>query len=255
MSAPAATTEKRVAADREPLFVCRELSRTYGSGEHGVVAVHGANCQIQPLDRIALTGPSGSGKSTLLHLMAGLEEPTGGELSWPGLGGDPRLRRDLVGVVFQAPSLIEALDVAENVELPLLLAAASAQRRSGSRPGIPGDEQHARSRALAALDALQLGGLANKLPEELSGGQAQRVAVARVLAGEPRLVLADEPTGQLDHVTGSLVIDVLLAAADQLGAALVVATHDPAIAARLNREWTMADGRLAATDSSGEGSS
>ncbi|MDQ1657875.1 MAG: putative transport system ATP-binding protein [Cryptosporangiaceae bacterium] len=252
MRAPAAAVRKRVADEREPLFVCRDLSRGYGSGEHAVLAVDGANCQIRPLDRIALTGPSGSGKSTLLHLMAGLEHPASGELSWPGLGGDPRLRRDLVGVVFQAPSLIDALDVAENVELPLLLAAASAQRRSGARPGIPAGERDARARALAALGALQLGGLANKLPEELSGGQSQRVAVARVLAGEPRLVLADEPTGQLDHVTGSLVIDVLLAAADQLGAALVVATHDPAVARRLSSEWTMADGRLVTGEPSEE---
>jgi putative ABC transport system ATP-binding protein len=213
-----------------PVFRCAQLARSYGSGARTVVAVHGATCAVRPGARIALTGPSGSGKSTLLHLMAGLERPTTGELSWPGLGGDPRRQRDLVGVVFQAPSLLEPLDVAENTELPLLLA------------GVDADE--ARRRALAALTTLHIDDLARRLPEELSGGQAQRVAVARVLAGRPRLILADEPTGQLDHDTADVVVEALVAAAYRIGAALVVATHDPAIAARLDHEWAVAGGRL-----------
>jgi putative ABC transport system ATP-binding protein len=247
MSTDAAPAAAKPGTGPEPLFTCHDLSRTYGTGQGSVVALHGASCRIQPGDRIAITGPSGSGKSTLVHLIAGLEQPTTGELSWPGLGGDPRLRRDLVGVVFQAPSLLDPLDVIENVELPLLLSAASAHRLSGSRPVAPG-QPDTRERALAALGALKLADLAAKLPEELSGGQAQRVAVARVLAGEPRLVLADEPTGQLDRANATIVIDALLATAAITNAGLVVATHDGRVASRLARRWTMTDGRLSEGD-------
>jgi ABC-type lipoprotein export system ATPase subunit len=215
------------------VFSCHDLSRTYGSGRGTVVAVHGATCEIPPGARIALVGPSGSGKSTLLHLMAGLDRPTSGTREWPALGGDPTRTPWLVGVVFQAPSLLLPLDVVENVELPLLLAGT--------------DRAEARERALAALAELDLAELARMLPEELSGGQAQRVAVARVLAGRPRLILADEPTGQLDHETGAHVLDVMLHAADALGAAVVVSTHDPAVADLLDTRWTVADGRLSTT--------
>jgi ABC-type lipoprotein export system ATPase subunit len=217
-----------------PLFRCEDLSRTYGSGRNTVVAVHGARCAVLPGSRTALIGPSGSGKSTLLHLMAGLEQPTSGERSWPGLGGDPTTSPWLIGVVFQAPSLLLPLDVVENVELPLLLAGT--------------DRAEARERAHTSLADLALADLGPKLPEELSGGQAQRVAVARVLAGRPRLILADEPTGQLDHETGAHVLDVMLHAADRLGAAVVVSTHDPAVAALLDTRWAVADGRLSTSE-------
>ncbi|MFF0217616.1 ABC transporter ATP-binding protein [Streptomyces vinaceus] len=211
------------------LVSCRAASRTYGAGPTAVVAVHGASCEIRTGERIAITGPSGSGKSTLLHLLAGLERPTSGRVAWPGLAeGVPG--PNTVGVVFQGPSLIPALDVAENTSLPLVLA------------GQP--EPSARRRALDCLALVDAAHLADKLPEELSGGQAQRVAVARVLAAAPRLILADEPTGQLDRVTGRRVIDVLLATAEALGAGLVVATHDPRVARRLSRQWSMHDGRL-----------
>ncbi|MET7683613.1 ATP-binding cassette domain-containing protein [Streptomyces sp. NPDC005423] len=212
----------------ETLVRCQDAARTYGSGPAAVVAVHGATCQVRAGDRIAITGPSGSGKSTLLHLMAALEQPTAGEVTWPGLTGGAVAGQ--VGVVFQGPSLIPALDVAENAALPLVLA------------GVP--EERARRRALESLALVAAGDLADKLPEELSGGQAQRVAIARVLALRPRLVLADEPTGQLDRATGQHIIDVLLTTADEIGAALVVTTHDPAIAQRLGEQWAMHEGRL-----------
>ncbi|MFG2666706.1 ABC transporter ATP-binding protein [Streptomyces sp. NPDC048387] len=212
----------------EVLVRCEAAARTYGTGANAVVAVHGATCEIRTGDRIAIAGPSGSGKSTLLHLLAGLEEPTTGQVTWPGQAGKPR--PDTVGVVFQGPSLIPALDVVENTALPLVLC------------GQP--EPSARRRALDCLALVAAAHLADKLPEELSGGQAQRVAVARVLAAAPRLILADEPTGQLDRATGRHVIDVLLAAADTLGAGLVVTTHDPRVAGRLSRQWSMRDGRL-----------
>ncbi|MBD0737217.1 ABC transporter ATP-binding protein [Streptomyces sp. CBMA29] len=214
---------------RELLARCEDAARTYGRGPAAVVAVHGADCQVLSGDRIAVTGPSGSGKSTLLHLLAGLERPTSGRVSWPGLGDAADTARR-IGVVFQGPSLIPALDVAENAELPLVLA------------GLP--QEQARHRAMEALLLVGAAGLAAKLPEELSGGQAQRVAVARVLALRPRLILADEPTGQLDRASGQHVVDVLLAAADGIGAAVVITTHDPAVARRLNSQWAMHEGRL-----------
>ena len=208
------------------------MSRVYGKGPAAVVAVHGTSCVVPAGARIALIGASGSGKSTLLHLFAGLEQPTVGTITWPGLADGTVGQAPQVGVVFQGPSLIPALDVAENTALPVLLA------------GGPDPDR----RALDALRAVGVADLAGKLPEELSGGQAQRVAVARVLAQQPRLVLADEPTGQLDRATGHHVLDVLLAAAARLGAALVVATHDPAVADRLNSHWFMHDGRLRTGD-------
>jgi ABC-type lipoprotein export system ATPase subunit len=206
------------------------LARTFGRGPAAVVAVHGATCEIHPGARLALTGPSGSGKSTLLHLLAGLDEPTAGTITWPALGERRRLRPGPVGVVFQGPSLLPPLDVAENVALPLLLAGRN--------------EGEAAAAAQEAMRRLELDHLAAALPDELSGGQAQRVAVARVLAGRPRLILADEPTGQLDHHHGATVIDALLEVAADSGAALVVATHDPRVADRFPHRWSMSDGRL-----------
>ncbi|MET7764039.1 ABC transporter ATP-binding protein [Streptomyces sp. NPDC005393] len=223
------------APSTEVLIRCRDAARTYGQGENAVVAVHGATCQVRAGDRIAIMGPSGSGKSTLLHLMAGLEQPTSGDIGWPGIGRRATARD--VGVVFQSPSLIPALDVAENAALPLVLAGTA--------------EAEAGPRALSALEAVGVADLADKLPEELSGGQAQRVAVARVLALGPRVVLADEPTGQLDRATGRQVVDVLLNAASVLGAALVVTTHDPTVGERLAERWPMHEGRLAAPIPSG----
>ncbi|MCU1497622.1 MAG: hypothetical protein JWM47_1575 [Acidimicrobiales bacterium] len=206
------------------------VARTFGAGPAAVVAVHDIDCEIHPGVRVALVGPSGSGKTTLLHLLAGLDEPTTGTIEWPAIGTVDRLRPGPVAVVFQAPSLMPPLDVLENVALPLLLAGV--------------DRGEATTRAGEALDRLNLADLASKLPEELSGGQAQRVAVARVLAGRPVLILADEPTGQLDHVSGAAVIDALVTAADHTDAALVVNTHDPAVAARLDLRWSMVDGAL-----------
>ena len=209
---------------------CEQVARTYGSGPGAVVAVHGADCEIHAGQQVALVGPSGSGKSTLLHLLAGLDEPTTGTVSWPALGDRTCLRPGPVAVVFQGPSLLAPLDVAENVALPLVLAGTS--------------EPDALDAAHRALERLGLDGLAAKLPEELSGGQAQRVAVARALAGRPSLILADEPTGQLDHANAAFVVDALLDTAAHLGAALVVTTHDPLVAARLPHQWRMTGGRL-----------
>jgi len=214
----------------ENLVVCTDASRTFGSGRSAVVAVHGTTSNVCPGARIAIAGPSGSGKSTLLHLMAGLELPTCGQVTWPSFSTNAAERARDIGVVFQSPSLVPALDVAENTALPLVLAGVH--------------EQECRDRVAEALELVGVSNLAGKLPEELSGGQAQRVAVARVLAQRPRLVLADEPTGQLDRATGQHLMDVLLAATARVGAALVVSTHDRAVAERLDTHWTMHEGRL-----------
>jgi ABC-type lipoprotein export system ATPase subunit len=223
MIAPSGTLE---------LVRCTDLTRTYGSGAGEVRALRGVSCTLQPGTQVALTGPSGSGKTTLLHVLAGLDTPTGGMIAWPGLDGSPEGRPGLVGMVFQGPSLLPPLDVTENIALPLLFAGFT--------------ETQARDRALAALHDVGLDELAARLPEELSGGQAQRVAVARALAVRPRLIIADEPTGQLDSAHAAQVIGLLLDAATVLGAALVLSTHDLTIAKRLPEHWRMADGLMVA---------
>jgi ABC-type lipoprotein export system ATPase subunit len=207
-----------------------QVARSFGTGPAANVAVHDVNCSVHPGERIALMGPSGSGKTTLVHLLAGLDRPTTGIVDWPGIGTIDRLRPGPVAVVFQAPSLLPPLNVVENVALPLLLGGMG--------------RHDADADARSALSRLGLDDLADKLPEELSGGQAQRVAIARVIAGSPQLIFADEPTGQLDHRSGAGVIDALVAAAHHTGAALVVNTHDPAIAERLDIHWSMANGTL-----------
>jgi ABC-type lipoprotein export system ATPase subunit len=218
------------ATATEPLVRCEGAARTYGAGPTATVALQPADCTVAPHARLALVGPSGSGKSTLLHLMAGLDEPTLGSVTWPAIGGRDALRPGAVAVIFQGPSLLPPLTIEENVALPLVLAGAT--------------DADAHVAARRALERLDLADLAGKLPEEVSGGQAQRAAVARALAGEPRLILADEPTGQLDRANGAAVIDVLLAAAEHAGAGLVISTHDLTVAERLPEIWELHSGRL-----------
>ena len=217
-----------------PLVRCSAAGRRYGEGATATIALEPSDCAVQAGDRVALVGPSGSGKSTLLHLMAGLDQPTSGSVEWPAIGDRDALRPGPVAVIFQGPSLLAPLTIEENVALPLVLDGAS--------------DADAHGRAAAALARLGLADLSDKLPEEVSGGQSQRAAVARALAGRPRLILADEPTGQLDRDSGRAVIDVLIAAADHSGAALVVSTHDPVVAERLPTRWAMHSGRLTTPD-------
>jgi putative ABC transport system ATP-binding protein/lipoprotein-releasing system ATP-binding protein len=214
----------------DPLIRCVGVGRTYGAGRAATVALQPTDCEVAPEARLALVGPSGSGKSTLLHLMAGLDTPTVGRVEWPAIGGLGDLRPGRVAVIFQGPSLLPALSVIENVGLPLVLDGET--------------DADAHLRARAALNVLGLGELSEKLPEEISGGQAQRVAIARALVGSPQLILADEPTGQLDRVSAAAVVDVLLHAADHAAAGIVVATHDPLVAERLEQRWEMHSGRL-----------
>jgi ABC-type lipoprotein export system ATPase subunit len=212
------------------LVVCDGAGRSHGGGRTATIALQPTSCRLEAGARVAIAGPSGSGKSTLLHLMAGLDAPTVGRVTWPAIGDRTALRPGPVAVVFQAPSLLAPLTITENVALPLILAGARDH-----------DAREAAGRALARLG---LEGLGERLPEEISGGQAQRVAVARALAGRPRVILADEPTGQLDRANAAAVLGVLLEAADEAGAALAVATHDPDVAGGLAEHWTMRDGRL-----------
>ncbi|GBE00110.1 lipoprotein-releasing system ATP-binding protein LolD [bacterium BMS3Abin07] len=208
----------------------KNAGRTYLQGKTTVEALESATCEVVPGDRIAVVGPSGSGKSTLLHLMGGLDTPTKGSIIWPALGGKEDLRPGNVGFVFQTVSLIASLTALENVELPLLLSQVKPSE--------------ARTVAFTTLENIGLGPIADKLPEELSGGQAQRVSVARALASRPKLILADEPTGQLDHPTAQHLFDVLLASLEFSDIALVVATHDSAVAGRMNTVWHIEHGRL-----------
>jgi putative ABC transport system ATP-binding protein/lipoprotein-releasing system ATP-binding protein len=164
--------------------------------------------------------------------MAGLDDPTVGVVSWPAIGTRDELRPGRVAVVFQGPSLLPPLTVLENVSLPLVIGGMS--------------DADARGVAHDALRTLDLDELADKLPEEISGGQAQRVAVARALAGAPSLILADEPTGQLDRANGAAVVAVLLAAGEHAGSALVVSTHDLSVASRLPERWEMHSGEIRA---------
>lgn len=207
-----------------------DVSRVYGENGSRVVALEHATCRVVRGDRIALVGPSGSGKSTLLHILAGLDEPTSGTVSWPALGSIGALRPSKVSFVFQTESLLAPLTVLENIEVPCLL--------SGS------DSDAARSDASRLLEDLDLAAIADKLPEEISGGQAQRAAVARSLITRPALILADEPTGQLDHATARHLLDLLARRLEGSDAALVIATHDPFVAGRMKTQWKMEHGVL-----------
>jgi ABC-type lipoprotein export system ATPase subunit len=216
------------------LLSARGLRREYGRGAGLVRAVDGIDLDVAAGEALAVMGPSGCGKSTLLHLLGGLDRPAAGEIWLAGQRVDrlseralARLRRDAVGFVFQAFHLMDELTAAENVELPALLAGRSARA--------------ARRRALDLLERVGLADQAGHLPSALSGGQRQRVAVARALANEPLLVLADEPTGNLDS-TATLDVLRLLESLRTAGQTLVVVTHDARIAATADRLISMRDG-------------
>jgi putative ABC transport system ATP-binding protein len=212
------------------------LSKTYGAGAATVRAVDDLSMQVRTGETVSVMGPSGCGKSTLLYLLGGLERATAGEIYLAGERIDrlsetrsARLRRRAIGFVFQAFHLVDELTAAENVELPALLAGASPRT--------------ARQRAGQLLDQVGLTDRAGHLPRHLSGGQKQRVAVARALANQPLLVLADEPTGNLDSAATSDVLR-LFAQLRTAGLTLIVVTHDSRVAATADRLMTMRDGAL-----------
>jgi len=218
------------------LLSARGLCKEYGKGDALVRAVDDVDLDVAVGETVAIMGPSGCGKSTLLHLLGGLDRPTRGEIELAGsrvgqLGERAlaRLRRDAVGFVFQAFHLMDELTAAENVELPALLAGRSPRA--------------ARRRALELLDRTGLADRARFLPSALSGGQRQRVAIARALANDPAIVLADEPTGNLDSAA---TLDVLRLFDDlhRAGQTLVIVTHDSRIAATADRLISMRDGEF-----------
>ncbi len=213
----------------EPLLVVTGAGKSYGAGSARVAALTNITCSVHRGDCIALVGPSGSGKSTLLDLMAGLQQPSDGIVAWPGLASGQPLRPRQIGVVFQTPSLLPSLTAIENVRLPLDIAGLGAVAGMDPRN---------------ALDRLGLLNLAETMPDQMSGGQMQRVALARALVCRPALLLADEPTGQLDSDTARRVFDALLETVAGTGIALVVATHDPVVASRLDQTWFIRAGRL-----------
>ena len=219
------------SAIAEACVEAHDLCKRYRVGDTTVAALVSATCRVEPGDRIAVIGPSGSGKSTLLQLLGGLEEPTAGRICWPRLGPRETLRPAKIAYIFQNQSLLPALSAVENVELPLLLRDAGPET--------------ARRKALETLRRFDLVELAAKLPESLSGGQAQRVAAARAIAGAPALILADEPTGQLDRAGADRLLDLLLGEL-RPDDALVVATHDVRVTARMKTAWHMQHGTLLA---------
>ncbi|GLZ07125.1 ABC transporter ATP-binding protein [Actinomadura sp. NBRC 104412] len=217
-----------------PVLRARGLRKEYGKGEGLVRAVDGVDLDIGAGETVAVMGPSGCGKSTLLHLLGGLDRPSGGEVSLNGRRIDDlgeralaRMRRTDVGFVFQAFHLMEELTAIENVELAALLAGRAPRA--------------ARRRAEELLEQVGLADRARFLPSALSGGQRQRVAIARALSNEPSVVLADEPTGNLDSAA-TLDVLQLFESLHQSGQTLVVVTHDARIAATTDRMISMRDG-------------
>ena len=222
------------AAGDAPVLRARGLRREYGRDAALVRAVDGVDLDVAPGETLAVMGPSGCGKSTLLYLLGGLDRPTAGEvwLAGQSLGrmserGLARLRREAVGFVFQAFHLMDELTAVENVELPALLAGRSPRA--------------ARRRATELLERTGLADRAGFLPTALSGGQRQRVAIARALANEPLVVLADEPTGNLDS-QATLEVLRLFDSLHTAGQTLVIVTHDSRVAATADRMISMRDG-------------
>jgi putative ABC transport system ATP-binding protein len=220
-----------------PLVALDDIRLTLASAAGPVDILRGISLTIAAGETVALLGPSGSGKSSLLMVLAGLERPSGGQVRLAGRDltaldedGLARLRRHHVGIVFQSFHLIPTMNALENVAIPLELA--------GDRDAV--------TAAGAALARVGLGHRLAHYPGQLSGGEQQRVAIARAFAAGPQLLLADEPTGNLDGETGRAVMDCLFAEHARLGTALLLITHDAELAARCGREIVLADGRVVA---------
>jgi len=216
-----------------------EVGKDYELGSSRMRALAGISLKVGSGEFVALAGPSGSGKTTLLNIAGALDRPSSGSVeiggrNLAGLGDRElaRLRNESLGFVFQSFNLVPALTVAENVELPLRLSG----KWRGRRAEAAGLEE--------LIAAVGLAGLGKRFPRELSGGQRQRVAVARALAARPRLVLADEPTANLDSATGASVVDLMKSLNVQRGVTFVISTHDPAVMARTRRLVRLVDGRV-----------
>jgi len=215
----------------EPILTARGLRKNYLSGDRPIAVLRGVDLDLVPGESVSIRGESGSGKSTLLHLLAGLDHPEAGTVVWEGSGEiTPQRRGVFLGMVFQAFYLIPELNARENV----LMAARIVQ---GLSP-----EVEARTDDL--LQRVGLTARARHLPSQLSGGERQRVAVARALLNRPKLILADEPTGNLDERTGDEIVDLLLGLCSDLQTTLVLVTHNPSHAGKANRRLTLHEGVL-----------
>lgn len=222
----------------EDILVARGLHKTYTLGRTQVAVLRGIDLRVRRGEALVIAGASGAGKSTLLHLLGGLDAPSAGEVSLDGVSlfgmasvGRTRLRNERIGFVFQAYHLLPELDALENVCVPALLRRGGTTRRH---------EVVARGQEL--LRAVGLGDRLEHRPTELSGGEQQRVAIARALMNRPQLVLADEPTGNLDSRTGETVLDLLWRLREESGTTLVMVTHDEHVARRGERVLKIADG-------------
>ncbi|MFG2910458.1 ABC transporter ATP-binding protein [Kitasatospora sp. NPDC048286] len=221
----------------QPMVAVTDLRRSFGTGERAVHALRGVSFTVGRGELTALKGRSGSGKTTLLNLVGGLDTPTGGSIALDGIDlagldedGRLALRRERIGFIFQSFGLIPMLTAAENVGVPMRLRKT------------PAAEREERAHTLLAL--VGLADHANQRPGELSGGQQQRVAIARALANEPSLIIADEPTGQLDSETGRAIMELLRAVVRSEGVTVLVATHDPTLMGLADRVIEVRDGRV-----------
>ena len=225
----------RLTVSCAPVARLTDVTKSYRSGATSVPALRGGSIEVNAGELVALTGPSGSGKSTLLNLCGLVDAPDQGERSLGGLRIDgctpaelTQLRREQVGFVFQNFNLVPVMTVFDNVEYPLLLLGTPALER--------------RVRVKAILERVGLAGLEERLPDALSGGQRQRVAIASALVKSPALVIADEPTGNLDSATAAQIVDLLRELAHEHRAAVVVATHDERMTSRCDRVLRLVDG-------------
>ncbi len=221
----------------DPLVLARDVTKVYRTGKVEAQALRGVNLDVKPGDFLAIVGPSGSGKTTLLNLIGALDSATGGRLVV--LGNDvsamsKRQRADMrlhaLGFVFQAYNLVPVLTARENVEFVLELQGAGTERRQ---------------RAVGILEQLGLGEFADRRPNEMSGGQQQRVAVARAVAAHPQLVLADEPTANLDGENAEILLAMMRRLNQEQGITFIFSTHDPRVVAYARRVVTLVDGRVA----------
>jgi putative ABC transport system ATP-binding protein len=232
-------------AEAAPLIVARDLVRRYAVGDATVEALRGATVAIERGEFVAITGPSGSGKSTMMNILGCLDRPTSGSYRLGGVevaeldaDGRAEIRNERIGFVFQNFNLLARTTAIENVELPLFYGPLALAEQ--------------RPRAEAALGRVGLAHRAHHVPSQLSGGEQQRVAIARALVNDPELLLADEPTGNLDSRTSAEIIAMLRALNRDGGLTIVIVTHDPEVAAAADRIVTFRDGRIIADESAAE---